>query len=191
MSEDDRGYVFKITVVGDGAVGKSSLIQRFTEGDFNEDYIMTLGAQFTKHETELQGIPIELVFWDIAGQESFAQLRKGFYKGSRACIVVFSHEDTAHGNDSFVNMSKWLDDLKKNCGFLPVIIFGNKIDLVPGIQDKVKDDNYPKSNKKIKEMMKGWNFLGYYLTSALSGVGVKEAFTVLSEKLYEVYKLLG
>ena len=152
---------------------------------------MTLGAQFTKHETEFKGIPIELVFWDIAGQESFAALRKGFYKGSRACIVVFSHEDNKHGNDSFVNVKNWLEDIQKNCGFLPIILFGNKSDLAPGIQDKIKDPKFPKSTAKVNEMMKGWNFLGYYLTSALSGEGVKEAFTMLSEKLYDVYKLLG
>ena len=56
MGEDKRGFVFKICVVGDGAVGKTSLIQRYTEGEFNEEYIMTLGAQFTKHETEFEGV---------------------------------------------------------------------------------------------------------------------------------------
>ncbi len=191
MGEDGRGFVFKICVVGNGAVGKTSLIQRYTEGEFNEEYIMTLGAQFTKHETEFGGVPIELVFWDIAGQESFAALRKGFYKGSRACIVVFSHEDNKHGNESFDHVKTWLADIQKNCGFLPIIIFGNKSDLAPGIKDKIKDPNFPKSTAKVNEMMKGWNFLGYITTSALSGDGVKEAFNMLSEKLYEVYKLLG
>ena len=190
MGEDERGFVFKITVVGDGAVGKTSLIQRFTEGDFNEEYIMTLGAQFTKYDLVFKGIPIELVFWDIAGQESFAQLRKGFYKGARACIVVFSQEDTDHGNNSFKNVKQWLDDIKKNCGFLPIIIFGNKIDLVKDIQAIVQDKNNPKSIDNVNQMMKGWNFIGYYLTSALSGQGVKQAFSVLSEKLYEIYKLV-
>ena len=191
MGQDERGFVFKITVIGDGAVGKTSLIQRFTEGDFNEEYIMTLGAQFTKYEMVYKGVPIELVFWDIAGQESFAQLRKGFYKGARACIVVFSHEENDHGNNSFKSVNKWLDDVKKNCGFLPVIIFGNKIDLVKDIQSKVKDNSNPKSVDNVNSMMKGWNFLGYYLTSALSGQGVKQAFMVLAERLYEIYKVAG
>jgi len=191
MGTEERGFVFKICCVGDGAVGKTSLIQRYTEGDFNEEYIMTLGAQFTKQDMEYKGVPIELVFWDIAGQESFAQLRKGFYKGSRAVIVVFSHEDNDHGNTSFQNVTKWLDDIKKNCGFLPVIIFGNKIDLVKDIQAISQDKNNPKSVDNVSKMMKGWNFLGYYLTSALSGQGVKQAFTVLAEKLYDMYKLVG
>jgi len=177
--EDERGFVFKITVIGDGAVGKTSLIKKYTKGEFNEEYIMTLGAQFYRHETIVQGTPIQLVFWDIAGQESFEQLRKGFYTGSRACIIVFSQEENEHGQNSFKNISKWRDDIKKHCGSLPIILFGNKIDLVKNID---------KSNYNVDELMKGYNFLGYYLTSALTGQGVNEAFTLLAEKLYSIYK---
>ncbi|MFW9898538.1 MAG: Rab family GTPase [Candidatus Thorarchaeota archaeon] len=189
MSDDDeRGFVFKVTVIGDGAVGKTSLIRKYTKGEFKEEYIMTLGAQFTNHETVIQGTPIELVFWDIAGQESFAQLRAGFYRGSRACIIVFSHEENEHGNSSFQNISKWLADIKKHCGFLPIILFGNKIDLVQDIDNLVQNKDYPKSNYNVEKMVKGWNFLGYYLTSALSGEGVNQAFTVLAEKLHSIYR---
>ncbi|MFX1392849.1 MAG: Rab family GTPase [Promethearchaeota archaeon] len=189
--EDERGFVFKVTVIGDGAVGKTSLIKKYTKGEFNEEYIMTLGAQFTQHKTVVQGNPIELVFWDIAGQESFAQLRAGFYRGSRACIIVFSHEDNEHGNNSFNNISKWLADIKKHCGFIPIILFGNKIDLVNDIDKLVMNKDYPKSNYNVDKMMKGWNFLGYYLTSALTGDGVKQAFTILSEKLFSIYRVFA
>ena len=189
MSDDDeRGFVFKISVIGDGAVGKTSLIKKYTKGEFNEQYIMTLGAQFTEHETVVQETPIKLVFWDVAGQESFSQLRKGFYTGSRACIIVFSHEENEQGENSFNNISKWLNDIKKNCGNLPIILFGNKIDLIKNIDKIAQDKDYPKSNDNIDKMVEGYNFLGYYLTSALTGIGVNEAFQVLSEKLYQIYK---
>ena len=180
---DERGFVFKVCVIGDGAVGKTSLITKYTEGEFSGEYIMTLGAQFTRHDMNIDGTPIELVFWDIAGQESFSTLRKGFYKGSRGIIIVFSHEDTKHGKESFKNFPKWLADVGKNLdtGILPVIIFGNKIDLV---------DNFDgaKSAAEIEGMMKDYNFLGYYPTSALTGEGVNEAFEKLSEKLISIYK---
>jgi len=189
MSDDDeRGFVFKITVIGDGAVGKTSLIQKYTKGEFNEEYIMTLGAQFTEHDTVIQGTPIRLVFWDIAGQESFSQLRKGFYTGSRACIIVFSHEENERGENSFKNISKWLNDIKKNCGHLPIILFGNKTDLVKDIDNLVQNKDYPKSNYNIDKMMKGYNFLGYYLTSALTGQGVNQSFQILCEKLHQIYR---
>ncbi len=183
MSDDERAFVFKVCVVGNGAVGKTSLIKKFTEGEFDGEYIMTLGAQFTRHQTEVDGTPVELIFWDIAGQQSFAQLQANFYKGSRAAIVVFSQEDNEHGAESFKDASKWLSGLKKNCGeLLPIIVFGNKIDLV-------KDPSVKKND--IDQTMKGYNFLGYYSTSALSGQGVNEAFGALSKELFQMYKRLG
>ena len=190
MSEEvSEGFVFKISVIGDGAVGKTSLIQKYTKGDFNSQYIMTLGAQFTKHKTKVNNVPIDLVFWDIAGQESFASLRPGFYKGCKAAIIVFSHEQNEHGNKSFENISKWLTEIKKHCGLLPVILFGNKIDLVSDINNLVANKTYPKSNDNVDKLMKGYNFLGYFLTSAKTGQGVDQGFYLLAEKLYQLSKL--
>jgi len=189
MSNAEEGFVFKISVIGDGAVGKTSLIQKYTKGDFNSQYIMTLGAQFTEHKTKVNNIPLKLVFWDIAGQESFAALRPGFYKGSSAAIIVFSHEQNDHGNESFKNVSKWLAEIKKHCGLLPVILFGNKIDLVNNINNLVVNKTYPKSNDNVDKLMKGYNFLGYFLTSAKTGQGVDQAFYMLAEKLYQLSKL--
>ncbi|MFX1339294.1 MAG: Rab family GTPase [Promethearchaeota archaeon] len=188
MSEDERGLVYKITVIGDGAVGKTSLIKKFTKGEFNEQYIMTMGAQFTQYQTQVEGNPLELVFWDIAGQESFAQLRPNFYQGSSAAIIVFSHENNEKGEKSFQNITKWLNDVKRNCGRLPIMLFGNKIDLVTNIDTIVKNKENPKSNYNVDILMKDYNFLGYYLTSALSGQGVNQAFNILANKLYQIYK---
>ncbi|HEY0089798.1 MAG TPA: Rab family GTPase [Candidatus Lokiarchaeia archaeon] len=182
-------FVFKIAVVGDGAVGKTSLIEKYTKGVFNTQYIMTLGAQFTKHTATINNVPIELVFWDIAGQESFASLRPGFYKGCRAVIIVFSHEQNEQGNESFKNVSKWLVEIKKHCGLLPVILFGNKIDLLSDINNLVANKTYPKSNDNVNKLMKGYNFLGYFLTSAKTGQGVDQAFYILAEKLHQLSKL--
>ncbi|MFX0070227.1 MAG: Rab family GTPase [Candidatus Hermodarchaeota archaeon] len=187
-SDDERGLVYKITVVGDGAVGKTSLIRKFTKGEFSEKYIMTMGAQFTQFETNVGGEPIKLVFWDIAGQEAFGQLRANFYQGSSAAIIVFSHEENEHGDKSFQNISKWLEDIKKNCGILPIILFGNKIDLIDNVDKLVMNKDYPKSHYNVDVLMKGYNFLGYYLTSALTGQGVDEAFNKLAYNMLEIYK---
>jgi small GTP-binding protein len=188
MSDDERGLVYKVAVVGDGAVGKTSLIRKFTQGEFSEKYIMTMGAQFTQYETEVSGEPIKLVFWDIAGQGAFGQLRSNFYTGTSAAIIVFSHGESEHGEKSFQNIAKWLDDIKKNCGILPIILFGNKVDFVENIDNLVKNKEYPKSNYNVDILMKGYNFLGYLLTSALTGQGVNQAFNTLAIKMYEIYK---
>ena len=177
MSDTESAFVFKITVIGDGAVGKTSLIKKYTQGSFQKDYIKTLGAQFSKYDEELEGNNVKLFFWDIAGQAEFMFMRPTFYKGSKAAIIVFSHgpeEDV-----SFDHITDWHDDIIKYCGDLPVVLFGNKIDLV-------KKSNL--DDKKVDDLMKKRNYLGYYKTSAKTGSGVYEAFQAIIKELYNKYK---
>ena len=67
MSDTESAFVFKITVIGDGAVGKTSLIKKYTQGSFQKDYIKTLGAQFSKYDEEIDGNNVKLFFWDGRG----------------------------------------------------------------------------------------------------------------------------
>ena len=120
----------KVTVIGDGSVGKTSLIQKFTKGIFKTDYIKTIGAQLTNYETEIEDYRIELIFWDIAGQDEFHFLRPSFYRASRAAIIVYSLEENDLGKRSFERITKWLGDVKQFCGEIPVVVFANKVDLV-------------------------------------------------------------
>ncbi|MFX1419309.1 MAG: Rab family GTPase [Promethearchaeota archaeon] len=173
--EESKGFVFKITVIGDGAVGKTSLIKKYTQGSFQKDYIKTLGAQFSKYDEEIEGDNCKLFFWDIAGQDEFNFMRPTFYKGSKAAIIVFSHTD----DDSFDHILSWHEDIKNYTGDLPIVLFGNKIDL---IDDKDLDD------EKAIQLVKERNFLGYYKTSAKTGNGVYEAFQAIIKELYNKYK---
>ncbi|MFX0040433.1 MAG: Rab family GTPase [Promethearchaeota archaeon] len=177
MGKDDvtKGFVFKITVIGDGAVGKTSLIKKYTQGSFQKDYIKTLGAQFSKYDEEIEGDNCKLFFWDIAGQREFDFMRPTFYKGSKAAIIVFSHTD----EDSFNHIKDWHEDIKKYTGELPIILFGNKTDLV---DEKDLDD------ETIDKLVKKNNFLGYYKTSAKTGSGVYKAFQAIIKELYNKYK---
>ncbi len=177
--EDSKGFIFKITVIGDGAVGKTSLIKKYTQGSFQKDYIKTLGAQFSKYDEDIEGDNCRLFFWDIAGQEEFNFMRPTFYKGSKAAIIVFSHEDTEHGKSSQSHITTWHDDIKKYCGDLPLVLFGNKIDLV---------DEKNIDTSDIDKIVKERNLLGYYRTSAKTGSGVYEAFQAIIKELYNKYK---
>lgn len=168
-------YEFKISIIGDGGVGKTSLIKKFTKGTFEKDYIKTIGAQFSRYDKEINGNTINLIFWDIAGQDDFNFLHPLFYKESRAAIIVYSLEENDLGEDSFNHISNWHNELKKHCGNVPVILFANKVDLV----DK---DNLIET--KIQNLVKENNFLGYYITSAKTGQGVIKAFNAIIEKLY-------
>ena len=75
---DVQKFRFKISVIGDGQVGKTSLIKKYSKGSFERDYVKTIGAQFSKFEKEIDGDEIRLIFWDIAGQDDFLFLRPSF-----------------------------------------------------------------------------------------------------------------
>ena len=179
MSENIDRFTFKITVIGDGAVGKTSLIKKYTKGDFQEDYIQTIGAQFSKYTEEIDGDPCKLFFWDIAGQDSFHFLRPAFYKGTVAAIIVFSLEENNLGKESLKNVTSWHNEINKFCGDIPIVLFGNKVDLV---------DQNTLDDEKALNLAEKSDFLGYYRTSAKTGQGVHTAFQAIIKELYHECK---
>ena len=182
MNKENKQFRFKITVTGDGAVGKSSLIQKFTNGIFNKDYKKTIGAQFSAFDKKIDGDKIKLLFWDIAGQDDFNFLRPTFFKNSVAAIIVYSLEENELGKESFTHLQNWYNDIKKYCGDIPVVIFGNKVDLLD-------EKNFNKS--EILEFIKENDLLGYYVTSAKTGKGVINAFNAIINELYNKFKELS
>ena len=125
---------------------------------------------------------INLIFWDIAGQDDFNFLHPLFYKESKAGIIVFSLEENDLGKDSFVHIENWYNELKKYCGEIPIVLFANKIDLV-------EENNI--DIIQIQDFIEKFNIFGYYITSAKTGQGVLEAFNAIIKKLYYTYKELS
>jgi small GTP-binding protein len=179
MSTSGKKLRYKITVIGDGRVGKTSLISKYTLGAFDTDYVETIGAQFSKYDKEIDEDSIRLLFWDIAGQDSFDFLRPSFYRESDAAIIVFSLEENQLGNRSFNNITIWHKEVKQFCGDIPIVLFANKVDLI----DEAKIER-----SKIQEIVIESGFLGYYITSAKTGQGVHNAFNTIIEKLYKKSK---
>ena len=178
---DSETYRFKIVVVGDGAVGKTSLIKKFTKGTFEKDYVKTIGAQFSKYNKKFNGDLIRLVFWDIAGQDDFNFLQPLFYKESKAAIIVYSLEENTLGKKSFTHIKNWYEVIEKNCGDIPIVLFANKVDLVD-------QNNINKS--KIQNLANEYKFLNFYFTSAKTGQGVVNAFNAIIERLYLQFKTM-
>lgn len=172
-------FVFKITIIGDGGVGKTSLIKKYTQGEFQEDYISTIGAQFSIYEQKINGDDIKLFFWDLAGQDDFQIIRSSFYEDSKAVIIVYSLERNNKGYESLKNVMKWYNEINQYCEDIPIIIFANKIDLVG---DTEIDES------SFKELSAKENYLGVYRTSAKTGNGVGNAFKTIIEKLYNMHK---
>jgi small GTP-binding protein len=182
MNENERKFRFKVTVIGDGKVGKTSLIRKFTQGSFKKDYVKTIGAQFSVYDDKINGDKIRLLFWDVAGQDQFHFLRPNFFKNSRAAIIVYSLEDNNFGKDSYNHISNWQEEITKFCGDIPIVIFGNKVDLIDGSK---------LDNSKTQELVEENNFLGHYITSAQTGEGVVDAFNAIIETLYSKFKGLS
>ncbi|TFF85588.1 MAG: GTP-binding protein [Promethearchaeota archaeon] len=171
-----KKFGFKISMIGDGGVGKTSLIKKYTHGTFDTDYIKTIGAQFSRYDKEINNDIIKLIFWDIAGQDDFNFLHPLFFQESKACIIVFSLEENDLGSESFNHIKNWYQELQKYCGNIPVVLFANKVDLVP---------NENVDEEKIQDVVKNHGFLDFYLTSAKTGKNVIEAFNAIIRILYK------
>ena len=95
--------LFKLILIGDSCVGKSSLLMRLTENDFKEDYEVTVGVEFGSFLVKIEDQIIKLQIWDTAGQESFKSLNKIFYRGSHCVFLIY--DLTKH--ESFQNVEEW------------------------------------------------------------------------------------
>lgn len=119
--------IIKLNSVGTFAVGKTSLIRRYTENTFSEDYLPTLGVDITvKRGVIINAKPIRIVFMDTAGEEKFGSLRKAYFEGSLGCIAVYDITKP----DTLKDLNHWLKEYRKVAGNdKKISIVGNKIDL--------------------------------------------------------------
>ncbi|XP_062603440.1 ras-related protein Rab-1A-like [Saccostrea cucullata] len=124
----DSDYVFKILLIGDSGVGKSSLMLKFTDESFTETYISTIGVDFKIRTLEIDGKTVRLQIWDTAGQERFKTITTAYYRNADGILVVYDITD----KESFQNVSKWLEDVENysNKRVYKVLV-GNKADLQP------------------------------------------------------------
>ncbi|MFX0014753.1 MAG: Rab family GTPase [Promethearchaeota archaeon] len=170
--------LYKICLLGDGGVGKTSLRERFLGKGFQSGYILTIGADFAVQNLEIDGMQYKFQIWDLAGQQRFEAVRALYYKGSHGAILVFDRTRP----ESLYNLENWKKELFTNVGRqIPYIILGNKSDL-PGItvnQDELTSF-LTKSQQEITEINFTITFLN---TSAKSGLNVTEAFTELGRTI--------
>lgn len=170
-------YKFKISVLGDASVGKTSLIRHFCEGYFKESYLATLGVSFLRKEIQLtssKGEKIEVILqiWDLGGQSLFAGLRQNYIKGSQGALVLF---DVTH-KPSLMHVESWVDEFlgaisKDDWKKTPIIIVGNKVDL--GFEKGIKKQAQNLVEKKLQREL--------VLTSAKTGVNLNETFELISK----------
>lgn len=167
-------YVFKIIIIGDYGVGKTSLLTAHISKRFNLDYKPTIGANILKKELILpeKNAQVILNFWDIAGQTLFKNLRKQFFSGSDAVMLIYD----CTRKESFDNVSDWYESVKKfTKKYKTGTLVCNKVDL----KDRIITEEQGK--KKIEELkMKNFQYIE---TSALTTQNVAFAFDNIANSL--------
>ncbi len=185
MSVAVANYMAKIVLLGDGAVGKTSLRRRYLGKGFNTSHLMTIGADFATTNINVNGDVLNAQIWDIAGQQNFKMIRQRFLLGAHGAMIVFD----VTRRSTFENLGNWLNELwvTNRSTDIPLLFIGNKTDLIN--QRKVTEQealNFVEDLKKhprLKQVS-----MSYIETSAKLGENVKEAFHELGKHIIMNFK---
>lgn len=164
---------YKIIIIGDSGVGKSSLTLRATKNQFQEYYNATVGFEFFSLNLKMEDSIIKLQMWDTCGQEIYRSLISSFYKNSSLAMIMYSIDN----EESFRNLDYWIKEIKNNSSpDIKIILIGNKVDLEDKrVVSKEEADNFARVNG-IDEV---------YETSAKTGFNAKTIFSKAAQILYK------
>ena len=175
IKENNFDYTFKILLIGDSNVGKSSLILKSVKNKFIEEFKSTIGFEFFYLRYKINNKNIQLQLWDTCGQERYHSLIKNIYKNSVLTIMVYSICD----NNSFDNLEFWLKEIKINSQpNIPVFLIGNKKDI---------ENERTVKFKKGKQFFNDYNLQFFMETSAKIGFSSNELFKEVAMFLYLEY----
>jgi small GTP-binding protein len=171
-----KEYMKKVILLGDGAVGKTSLIRRFVEDEFDDDYIFTIGTKVTKKEVTVskdgEDVLVTMMIWDILGQTDFHRTQAEAFSGAAGALLVcdLTRKETLDSLGKY-----WIPEFEKEAGAVPRIFLGNKADL----GEKMSEGEFT-------ETAKGLSAGALTLeTSAKTGQNVAEAFEALAKQLVD------
>ncbi|CAH2261465.1 ras-related protein Rab-21 [Pararge aegeria] len=166
---------FKVVLLGEGCVGKTSILLRYIEDRFNDKHLTTLQATFLNKKLNINGKRINLSIWDTAGQEKFHALGPIYYRNSNGAILVYDITD----EESFGKVKNWVKELKKMLGSdIVLVIAGNKIDLE-------HERMVPLEEAETYAEMVGAK---HFYTSAKLNQGVEELFLELTREMAERFE---
>lgn len=171
--QEQEEYKYKIVILGEPSVGKTSLVKAFVEKTFREDYLPTIGVSILikRLSLDIEGktVDFSLSLWDIAGQKKFHQMRATYFSGAKGAFIV----GDLTRPDTFEKLDEWYDDLKKHVpGDIPVVLLANKSDL-DSATDQALLDQIVKKTKAVEQLK----------TSAKIGDNVKKSFQVMTRAI--------
>ena len=168
-------YLFKIILIGNSGVGKSSILQRYMKRAFDANYKITIGVDFLMKSLVINNQIVKLQVWDTAGQEKYKSMVSSYYRGAHVALIVF--DLTSHA--SFEALPNWIENFYKNGPEQKnTILIGNKNDLVDERQ----------VTQEEAELFSQTNNMMYFETSAKEGDNIDYVFNYTAEKLLEFYK---
>ena len=182
MKFGTKNIPIKVCLLGDGAVGKTSLVKAFVQKGFQKDYLMTVGVDITMKDIEIENRRFKLSIHDIAGQERFQDFRSVFFQGANVSFLVFD-VTRRQSLDSLADI--WLEQLlptiiDKN---FTVFLIANKVDLEE-IRE-VKSSECELTYRRFQRKYPMLNWAGFIETSALNNHNVNEAFYDLTKAYIE------
>ena len=162
-------------IIGDATVGKTSILNRFSDGTFNSNYLATVGLENITKDEIIDDKTIRIKIWDTAGQERYQSLAKSFYRNAEGVILVYDVTNLK----TYENLKFWLQSIKNNMvadmGEIPIIIIGNKID-----RDE-REVNREEAEKFLKDQ--GYP---YFETSAKTGENIDMTIKYLVKKVINI-----
>lgn len=170
MSTKSYDYLFKLLLIGDSGVGKTSILFKFSEDTFSPAFISTIGIDFKIRTIEVDGKKIKLQVWDTAGQERFRTITTAYYRGAMGIMLVYDVSNLK----SFENISNWIRNIEMHATQdVELMILGNKCD----IADKRQ------VSKEKGEQLALQHSIKFMETSAKANINIEEAFTTLARDI--------
>ncbi len=178
-----KQFIFKILLTGDGAVGKTSIRERYMGKGFQGSYLKTIGADFASKKVQIDNNAITYQIFDLAGQDAYVAARSSFYKGGQAAFLVFDVQDP----QTLTNLSTWVKDCMENSGgtIQTFIILGNKADLV-----ETRQVSNEMAVEFIQHLVAQTGLTFYYMeTSAKTGKNIELAFDLMGKRLLKKHNI--
>ncbi len=170
---------YKITLIGDGAVGKTSIRRSYLGETFEGNYSLTLGSDFATKTMQVFDLTVNMIIWDLAGQPRFKAVREGFYRGTKGTLLVYD----ITRKDTYENIPRWIMELLKNNGNkkVPMILIGNKSDLRGSLYKTIPSDHGETYAKELG-LWSGFD-VPYIETSAKFGDNIEQPFETLIKQI--------
>jgi len=178
ITDDDYDYLYKIVLVGEAGVGKTHLLSRYIKGSLPKNPTSTIGVEFATRTVPLQsGGTVRAQIWDTAGQERYKSITSAHYRRAVGALLVYD----VTNEKTFLNLRKWLEDLKENAEpDIVIMLVGNKVDLTERNSEMRRvDTEKGRTFAETHGMM-------FEETSAVTVTRVREAFENLLQEIYNL-----